>query len=233
MVYYTIAGKSDGFGAQYHAFMSGIAYSEHKGYIYVHTPIKLTSRNQNKNILNNFIGIIVNIYPNKDSELIVEKFSKEVHYSDKPSIYYTEKVLTQIRYYYYSVPKPIIDNIDIAIHIRRGDVNGHNEHKKRYTSNAIYKKIILSLKTKYPTYTITVFSEGQYQQFADLGLEQKDFKLNVDIYKTFHSLVRAKVLVMAKSSFSYGAGLLNENIVYYEDFWHKSLDNWININTLT
>jgi hypothetical protein len=36
------------------------------------------------------------------------------------------------------------------------------------------------------------------------------------------------ILVMSKSSFSYSAALLNENIVYYpKDFWHKKASHWI------
>ena len=38
---YTITGKTDGFGAQYHAIMSGIAICTYKKYTYLHTPIKL------------------------------------------------------------------------------------------------------------------------------------------------------------------------------------------------
>lgn len=33
-------------------------------------------------------------------------------------------------------------------------------------------------------------------------------------------------------SLSYSAGILNENKVYYMDFWHKKLDHWINIKDL-
>ena len=48
----------------------------------------------------------------------------------------------------------------------------------------------------------------------------------------FHHLVNANVLVLAKSSFSYLAGLYNQNIVYYIDFWHTPMPNWININNM-
>ena len=37
-IYYTIVGKTDGFGAQYQAILSGIAYCKFKNYIYIHTP---------------------------------------------------------------------------------------------------------------------------------------------------------------------------------------------------
>ena len=42
---YTITGKKDGFGAQYLAIMSGIAYCKYKNYNYVHTPIKNMEHN--------------------------------------------------------------------------------------------------------------------------------------------------------------------------------------------
>ena len=37
---YTIEGKIDGFGAQYNAIMSGIAYCEYMNYQYEHTPFR-------------------------------------------------------------------------------------------------------------------------------------------------------------------------------------------------
>jgi hypothetical protein len=85
---------------------------------------------------------------------------------------------------------------------------------------------------KYPTYNITVFSEGCSDDFKKLEINQNNLKLNINIMETFHSLVTAKILVMTKRSFSYPAGILNKNIIYYEDFWHKSLEIWLNIKYL-
>jgi hypothetical protein len=55
------------------------------------------------------------------------------------------------------------------------------------------------------------------------------FELNTNIEKTFHSMVKAKILVIAKSRFSYCAGILNSNKIYYMIFWHKPLNHWLNI----
>ena len=54
---YTIKNRNDGFGAQYQAFMSGIAYCKYKNYKYIHNPIKFLANNENIKSLNNFIGI--------------------------------------------------------------------------------------------------------------------------------------------------------------------------------
>ena len=54
---YTISGKNDGFGAQYQALMSGIAYCKFKKYNYIHTPLKLIAHGGDIHSLNNFIGL--------------------------------------------------------------------------------------------------------------------------------------------------------------------------------
>ena len=139
-------------------------------------------------------------------------------------MYYNTQVLSIIQKYYNSTPKPTIIVPQIAIHIRRGDVNENNE--KRYTTNDKYKEILSFLLEKYPCDIITIFSEGKIDDFHELKQERVHFKLNDSIEESFHSLVTAKVLVMAKSSFSYSAALLNQNIVYYIPFWHQPLKNW-------
>jgi hypothetical protein len=89
------------------------------------------------------------------------------------------------------------------------------------------KKVIEFLKNEHPNLTITIFSEGNLNDFEDLIGDNVFFKLNTCIKETFHSLVKAKVLVMAKSCFSYCAGILNENEIYYQDyFFSKALNHW-------
>ena len=233
MQLYTISGKKDGFGAQYFAVMSGIAICAKKGYTYVHTPFKEIEHGVNVDELNKFIGLKNDTMYDETAlkNMITEDYSYEVHSSEHPSTYYTDTVLKRIRHAYYSTQKPKISDIEIAIHIRRGDVNKNN-YGDRFTDNTVYLKIIDALKKIYPTYKILIFSQGTPDDFKDLGLQEDNFRLNEPITTTFHSLVSAKVFVMSKSSFSYAAALLNANKVYYQSFWHKPLDNWTNIDSL-
>ena len=234
LTFYTIHGKGDGFGAQYQSILSGIAYCSYKGYNYIHTPFSKMDHGVDINKANKFIGIQSKyIIRDISSSIIKKPYIHEVHYSKSPSIYYTDSVLKYIRECYYSTNKPIIENIDIAIHIRRGDIIKDGKHAKRYINNGIYLKIINKLKNLYPDYTITVFSEGNYNDFKDIGLNENCFRLNTDIFETFHSLVSSKILVMGFSSFSYCAAIINTNTVYhYDSFWHKKLDKWLKISDL-
>ena len=217
----TITGKCDGFGAQYQAIMSGIAYCNYMNYEYIHTPFVKIAHDGNIEELNQFIGIPSSKERNID---FVMKCCGDVHFSKTPDIYYNSHVLNKLRQYYDSTVKPNIVGPTIALHIRRGDVKENNE--KRYTRNNKYKEIISLLLEKYPNDIITIFSEGTIDEFRDLQQDRIVFQLNDSIEETFHSLVTAKVLVTAKSSFSYCAALLNKNEVYYMPFWHNPLKHW-------
>ena len=223
-MYYTITGKIDGFGAQYLAILSGIAYCKTHKYTYIHTPFTTMAHNVDISNANEFIGINTSERLSDISRNIIKKeYIRAVHYNGSPSLYYTDTVLEYIRDCYDSSKKPNIDNVDIAIHIRRGDVN-KEVNTDRYTDNNVYLKIINKLKEKYPEYKIKIYSEGTYEDFRDLGVEENSLMLNTDIFETFHSLVSSKVLIIGCSSFSYCAGIINRNTVYHHDkFWHKKL----------
>jgi len=223
--YYTVVPPTyDGFGAQYHALMSGIAYAASKGLTYVHSPLTQVAHGGNPSQLNAFIGIKTSPMAAEVDTLTIEPFSDEVHFSERPSEYYTPQIIKRIRDFYLSTEKPMIEHNDIAVHVRRGDVLANDG--ERYTTNEQYMTILAMLRKEYPTHKITLHSEGSLADFSDLLGENITCKLNEDIRQTFHSFVTAKVLVTAKSSLSYSAALLNQGTVYYQDFWHKPLDTW-------
>ena len=225
---YTITGKKDGFGAQYLAIMSGIAYCKYKNYNYVHTPINIIGRWNKVDIkkINDMIGL----KESNDKIDIKELYSKEVLFSENPDLYYTKEVISFIKSKYYlnnNIDNNIDNNINnIVIHIRRGDVSSKN-HIERFTSNNEYLKIIIFLRNIYYNEKIIIYSEGKIADFNEL-LEQKniEFHLNKSVQETFNGLVSAKILVTAKSAFSYAAALLNSNTIYYMNYMHKPLKHW-------
>ena len=159
-----------------------------------------------------------------------------VHGSFKPDFFYNKLVLKKLRDCYYSSKKPDLSNIylkdrfNIAIHIRRGDVS-IKTHVSRYTSNMVYIELLKRIKIPSKTFTVHIFSQGNESDFKEFStINDVKYHLNTNIEETFHCLVKADLLIICKSSFSYCAALLNENMVnghIIKDWWHKPLKSWI------
>ena len=241
----TIQGKTDGFGSQLQAMFSLIAYCYYKGYTYVHTPMYAMHHNDESipnfpTYMNDFINIehkftTINQLSNYDKSIVHScKEGPFVHGSYNPDYFYNTHILRLFREMYFSREKPALEydktRRNIAVHIRRGDVNS-TKYPSRFTSNQQY--IDLLKKMTLDNSTIYVFSEGAETDFQDIAAAFPDtpvvMRLNENIQTTFHHLVMADVLVLAKSSFSYCAGLLNENTKVanvLRSWWHKPLRAW-------
>ncbi|MGH6991011.1 MAG: hypothetical protein ACREE3_14020, partial [Stellaceae bacterium] len=76
-------------------------------------------------------------------------------------------------------------------------------------------------------YRVDLYSSGDAASFTTFRAHRANLHVNDDVFASFDNLVRADVLMMAKSSFSYVAGMLSEGIKLYEPFWHPPLAPWI------
>jgi len=238
---YTISGKTDGFGCQFNAKLSGLAFCLNSSswrcqYRYIHTPFTSISHGwtapESVQKVNKFVGIPDNRHGKKIH--VRKRFEAKVF--NNPNAFYSEEVLEKIRSYYWSAPKPTDAQEEIVVHIRRGDVQLHRggDRKRRYLPNWWYNKVIPYVANEYPSdYKIAIHSEGEFSEFESIldnwPNDLKDrttFKLakdwvadqEIDLFTTFHELVTAKVLLMSKSGLSYTAALLNRNDV----FWVRS-----------
>lgn len=220
----SIDGKSDGFGAQYQAKLSGIALARQQGRCYCHTPFVEMEHLEDETVLSMEAFGGLRSDPCCDplnTETI--PFAQEVHYASDPSTYYTDNVRQYLRQLYDSNTKEKKDNCDVIIHARRGDQKNGDP---RFTSDARIIKTVEKAKEWFPTEQICLFSEGKAEDFH--FVKGVDLHLNGSVRDTFHSMVSAPHLVVADSSFSYTAALLNENdvIVTNSDWWHKPLSHW-------
>lgn len=121
--------------------------------------------------------------------------------------------------------------LQVAIHVRRGDINP-KIHPGRYTNNATIittiKKISSVAQKCNRNMQITVFSQGKEEDFSDFKSEGVALKLDGDPLADFIEMQSADILVTAKSSFSYLAGLLNTHgIVICERWWYPLFPDWV------
>ena len=157
-----------------------------------------------------------------------------IHGSLHPEYFYNDYILNLLQEIYFSSSNPNLlynkNTNNIAVHIRRGDVNPQ-KYPSRFISNQTYIDLIKKLDLN--NSTIHIFSEGKDSDFGDIvkSFPKTSFvmHLNENIQLTFHYLVMADVLILSKSSFSYCAALINNNVIVANlitRWWHKPLRSW-------
>lgn len=117
-------------------------------------------------------------------------------------------------------------SLDVAIHLRRLQPADIQFTSQRLSSfDQISNRLQLESRTGE---TIVVFTSPKADS---TDLQQISFiKVDTgDAIQSFVKMVGAKELVIGHSSLSYVAGLLNENKVWYSEFWHPPMPKWLQI----
>ncbi len=162
------------------------------------------------------------------------------HYADTvPDNYlklkdqFLEKYHSNPKGKYTSANQP--DKINIAVHIRRGDVSPE-KYPNRYTENGFIAQLLTDIQSILVDFgiaiAINIFSQGRIEDFQELKGEQVNFYLDHCLFSTFHSMVAADILITGKSSFSYTAALFSSGTIVYEPFWHQPQQDWFTANKL-
>jgi hypothetical protein len=119
--------------------------------------------------------------------------------------------------------------VNVAVHLRRGKDLGHKlfllSHEEY--SAALTRTLRDAVHAMGARCVIRVFSDGDEAELGALQQLGVEFHMNEDLFSTFHSLVNADVLVMAKSALSYAAALLSCGLVIYEPMHHPPLPKWV------
>ena len=246
----------DGMCAQYQRIIGIIALAESYGCRYLHTPIKQMEHVAAPDEIveiENFLQI--NSYYKKEESIIFDSVhhvsnteiqSAILHFKSQPNTTNTLLMInnplaildanTQI----YNKVMPTLRKIkqsreliyfnknviNVAVHIRRGDVN-KSQYPDRYLPTSYFKTIIDKLLVQFPGANVCIFTE-----ITSENREEFNIFTNIkiisggDVLITFEHLSKADILITSKSSFSYVAALYNGNTVLYTIFWHKPLPHW-------
>lgn len=245
--------RVDGFGSHLHNVLSALAFCKTMNLTYVHMQWNTVdhcppgqSRAKWSAELESFTGLVRDEI--KFTSSLGPVPAIEWIWTDTDT-YFNPQFLALMRKRYLSATLPKktsdafaatrSDAVRVAVHIRRGDVGissfGHSSIS-RYTNNT---QVLASMQlverdiranNKSQDAIFHIYSEGKPEAFADLvrayGNARVFLHLGGDIKVSFHDMVSADVLIMAKSSFSYAAALLSEGIIYYQPFWHQGLSAW-------
>jgi hypothetical protein len=143
-------------------------------------------------------------------------------------------IAPMLRKKYRLSPKPILPGYDdnrvqIAVHLRRGDVGSSGRFSERFTADdVVLSRVRQVLEAVGPERaTVRLFSQGSpddFRAFADLGVH---LHLDDDVFESFHHFVQSDILFVAKSTFSYLGGVIGGNLCICEPFWHPPLPGWL------
>lgn len=261
--YITCSGKRDGAGAQALAVMSTMLFAEANRIKYVHTPFASLQHNYNnengwEKKWEDFFGLGKDELKRGDNDLrMVPELSLEENplkikkqaktlfvvrhchdYADLfPNRY--SRIKNKLVEKYYANSKSgydlnyDLDKVNVAVHIRRGDVNGNNQFRDKFTDNRyiydVISRILELIASQGLEPSFCVYSEGESTNFKELDRLKPKYFLNINPFSTFHNLVCADVLLMSKSTFSYCAALISNGIELYESFRHKPQASWIKV----
>lgn len=124
------------------------------------------------------------------------------------------------------------NKVNIAVHIRRGDVYKHRVN--RFTDNEFYRDLLIDISSMLDSLqlepSIHIYSQGLREDFGVLNDLDLTFHLDECTYTTFYNLTSADILIMAKSSFSYAAALFSKAIKIYQPFLHQPQQDWITVD---
>ncbi len=238
------SNQIDGFGAQYQRIIEYYIVVVCKyGINSIHyTPITYLEHNYNNS--NKFIDNIENLINLKENIHLVEQ---NIKYTQIGFGIICKEFEENIDYYCQSDPMNFIkkcfwenkdrnvfknNKINIAVHIRRGNIHDKGKAGARITTpNEYYLNIMNGIRNKYKEHDkelqFHIYSQGEMNNFAILQKEDVIFHLDEDICKTFTELVAADILLTSPSSLSYVAALISDGEIYYKQFWHKPRSNWI------
>ncbi len=252
----TCAGKKDGAGAQVQAVMSTILFARVRGFNYVHTPFQFIEQAPDGNAAawarawEDATNPGENEWARDDLLFLSERgiascmmlrwrpatLFRLQHCHDYADLHPDQYalIMPELRRRYDNGKRDFVyrerdDRLHVAVHVRRGDVTAA-AMPERYSDNSRLEILVRCLRDLLDgaglPYQIHIFSEGTKSDFGPLAALPAQWHLNTSAIEAFDRLVHADILVMAKSSFSYAAALLNRGIIIYEPFWHRPMAHW-------
>jgi len=243
-MFFTVAERTDGFGAQFQTMICCILIAEHYGNYYIHTPIKLMEHNYNNdptfiekvenymNLKNNYNCL--NNETNKYNIKIINAIDIINKFESNINVYLHSQSLQKLkRCFWDNKNKYFFNNnkINVGVHIRVPNIHDYNnfEVELRLTPINYYFNIINQIKQKYfdKELLFHIYSQNDISDYDKFDKTNIEFHLNENVFDTFTGLAAANILIMSKSSFSYSAAIISDGEIYYQPFWHIPGPNWI------
>ncbi|MCM2476018.1 hypothetical protein HGO38_21310 [Rhizobium sp. CG5] len=122
--------------------------------------------------------------------------------------------------------------LTLAVHVRRGDVSPDMTSERYVSADRIFSTAIAAEKALAAAgfeCDIHIYSNGDAAEFSAFANHGMRLHLDLGALETFEAIKKADVLMTAKSTFSYDAGLYSDGLVIYDRFPRPPLSGWVEI----
>ena len=226
----TVKNDAEGFGAMYQGLIFGLAHCRKNNIKYLHTDLTTIHHGCKVKEANELIGF--NRYEKANSNTPKLNYHPDIWGIQDVDSLITPEIVEEIRNNYngFGALKETI-----CIHIRRGDLRKNcKDHAGRWDDLSQYLPVIDYFKKNY-NLPITICTQSKRHELGELLQHHSDLIINNDdTLETFKLMTNCRVLFIARSSYSYVAGILNRNTIYCDAikkrWWHHSFNRWRTID---
>ena len=239
---YDTCFETDGGGAQLHSRIATWAFARRVGATFINTPMRIVDHGTDEHWVNRW-NQLIQFQPEKRIEfskteasmtvweiLLANWKQPKIHNINVENPHYftdafpesIQDIRSDLRELFQSATPNSNWTCDFGIHLRLlqpKDVD--------FTSNRLssLEQIVSQLDLFDSSREVVVFASPVAQQ--TLSSVPAHFTLCTDdALITISKMVRARNLVIGKSSMSYVAGLLSKQTVWYPEFWHPPMPDW-------
>lgn len=247
---FTCFGKNDGGGAQVHAIASVAAFAEWVGAGFAHTPLTHVAHCPRHLPMAEFCRRWESVVSRFGFSVATQEKFTSYQGRSGPAQFLRAMLMLKTRGQLICLPhahfltdyipgvygllrpspprpaKARSQCLQIAVHVRRGDVGPLGENSNRYTPDNLLRHHIETVRREAGAQShVTIVTEspgpGFMKSFEDCEIINHD-----DPLEALAVLADADILVMAKSSFSFVAALLSNGRVFYSIFWSSPQAAW-------
>lgn len=245
--------RPDGAGAQIHSRLSVQAFASKAGFNYVSSPITELLPDNDGEKMNRW-NLLIGPFRSFDLEVVkvrglVQLFGEvlfrgkgkggvllDVDHCHFYTDYFPESLLQHRDEFRQKVSQAIKQwglggesyKERVAVHLRRGIIDDGSAGTRVTSDDDLLRHLTL-IRQAHPNDDIRIYSYMENEALSSRLPTWASLDSNSDEFEMFAHCSQADVFVMAKSSLSYLAALANSNEVWYQDFWHPRINNWINL----
>ena len=234
--------RGDGIGSQLKSILYSIAFAHKSEWIYHYSPITENAKHANLHSTQGQTSIIDKWLNMGHNELYIDSCNlcqigiPDAVYNLTSNELFDNDIIHILKEKYFQNKNKFskfyhINTFNVAVHVRRGDVNDGSNHPNLSPNSHFIKAMDdifniyqgLNIKNNKTGIKFHIFSDSKsplsMDEYSRNGTYNVTFYINSDWKESFHAFVIGDALIMSKSTYSWTAAFFSSsNYIYYTPF---------------